>query len=150
MAGLTKAANAAKDAANQETTKRPEEGQSRSHRTTRTDHDGNSVLTAPSMPGYVLRYENDTDDNIERKLAMGYEVVPKNVKIGDRVAGEDSSLGRLTERNVGGGVKAVLLRIPVDLYEQRQRDKAAARKARLAGMKNFGPGSYEINKQDEA
>lgn len=113
----------------------------------RTTHEITSVLTAPKIPGYHCRFENDIDDNIQKKLDMGYEIVERDEQIGDRRAGEDSSLGKITERNVGGGIKAVLLRIPIDMYEQRQRAKAVDRKKRLEAAKKQGS-DYEVKPEE--
>lgn len=123
---------------------RPAEGASRAKRPGRTKHEITAVLNPANRPGYVRRWEHDIDDRVARMLAMGWEPVMQDVPIGDRMAGEDSSLGKLTERNVGGGVKAILLEMPEDLYNNRQRVKRQARIDLLAATKKGGA-DYEID-----
>ena len=126
---------------------RPAEGASRANdRPERTTHEITAVLKPDTRPGYVRRWEHDVDDRVAQKIALGWQPVMADVPIGDRRAGEDSSLGKLTERNVGGGIKAILLEMPEDLYNKRQRDKAAVRKARLESTKKQGS-DYEINQE---
>lgn len=123
---------------------RPAEGESRANRPERTRHENTDVLNPEGRPGYVRRWEHDVDDRIASKLAIGWEPVMRDVSIGDRVAGEDSSMGKMTYRNVGGGVKAILLEMPQDLYDKRQLAKRKARIALLEATKKSGS-DYEIN-----
>jgi hypothetical protein len=81
-------------------------------------------------PNYKYRFANITDaagnpiSRVEDLLERGYEVVP-STKVGDTRADIPSSLGSATDVSVGGGARAVLLRIPNEYYEEDQAFKQA-------------------------
>lgn len=103
---------------------RPEEGQSRSERPERTPLHRQNIIKADVREGYVRRLVNDTDDRIERFKLAGWTPV-EGGKVGDAHAGDPSSVGSLTTKSVGGGVKAVLMEIPTEYYNQDQKEKSA-------------------------
>ena len=75
-------------------------------------------------PNYHYRFVNDVDDRIERLKLGGYEIAPEKVGIGDdSVENTNISLGAGTRMHVGKGVKAVLMRIPKELYDADQKVK---------------------------
>ena len=87
-----------------------------------------SILTASNRdPNYVYRFVNDENNpdhssRVESFKLAGYEVVTNtNVKVGD-VDGNES-LGTGAVASVGGGKKAILMRIKKEHYEQDQQVK---------------------------
>jgi hypothetical protein len=83
-----------------------------------------NVLTAPAKAGYVRRWVNDRDDRIERFREAGYEVVDGDVQVGDPRAGDPTKTGSPVMKSVGGGVKAYLMEIPKEWYDEDQKAKA--------------------------
>lgn len=74
--------------------------------------------------GFHYRFVNDYDDNVLSFQEGGYEVVQdKDVSIGDRRVDKSAAEGSVKHISVGGGMKAVLMRIPQDLYDQDQAEK---------------------------
>ncbi len=77
--------------------------------------------------GFVYRIVNDTDDRVLDFQEGGYEIVQdKDVSIGDKRVDKAATEGTVKRFHVGGGQKAVLMRIREDWYEEDQRDKASA------------------------
>lgn len=102
---------------------RPAEGDSRAEsRPARVPLHRQNIIKAGTREGYVRRLVNDVDDRIERFKLAGWQPV-EGESIGDPHAGDASSLGSASTKSVGGGVKAMLMEIPRDLYEEDQRDK---------------------------
>jgi hypothetical protein len=54
---------------------------------------------------------------------VGYEPVTHKVSVGDSAVGRASQLGSAVSRPVGGGQKAVLMRIPKEWYDEDQAEK---------------------------
>lgn len=82
-----------------------------------------SVLTAPKRAGYVRRFVNDVDGRIERFQEAGYEIVQGNVETNSGQLGKDSKLGSAVHKGVGGGMKAVLMEIKQEWYDEDQKAK---------------------------
>lgn len=101
---------------------RPAEGKSRSERPERVPLHRQNILHADTRPGYVRRLVNDQDDRIERFKKAGWSPV-EDEQVGDPHAGDASSLGSMTTKSVGAGMKAVLMEIPEEHYQEDQRDK---------------------------
>lgn len=101
---------------------RPRSGESRADRLERVPIHRQNLIKANTREGYVRRLVNDIDDRIERFKLAGWTLV-ENETVGDPHAGDASSLGSVTTKSVGAGVKAVLMEIPKDLYNEDQRDK---------------------------
>lgn len=75
--------------------------------------------------GYHYRIVNDLDDRVERLQEDGWEVVP-NAKvgaIGDRKVDNPTSLGSQPNFSVGKGVRATVMRIREDWYQEDQAEK---------------------------
>jgi hypothetical protein len=98
-----------------------------SGRVTRTSIAVRNKLTVNGKdPNYVYRIVNDDDDRVAQFLDAGYETVPaKSVKIGDKRVDASGPEGSIAQMSVGGGQKAVVLRIRKDWYEQDQAAKQA-------------------------
>src|SRR5438067_8290385 len=93
-----------------------------SGRVRRTPVGVRNVLTvAGKEAGYEYRIVNDTGDRVEQFKAAGYEVVSaKDVTIGDRRVSAASAEGTAATVSVGGGTKAVVMRIKSEWYEEDQ------------------------------
>lgn len=75
-------------------------------------------------PKYHYRIVNDVDDRIERLKLGGYEIAEEKVGIGDDgIENNNISLGSGARMHVGKGVKAILMKIPKELYDADQKDK---------------------------
>lgn len=96
-----------------------------SGRVRRTPVGVRNVLTvAGKEAGYEYRIVNDTGDRVEQFKAAGYEVVSaKDVTIGDRRVSAASAEGTAATVSVGGGTKAVVMRIKSEWYEEDQGRK---------------------------
>lgn len=96
-----------------------------SGRVKRNPVSGRNVLTVQGKdPNYVYRIVNDEEDRVTRFVDGGYELVPdKAVEVGDKRVGQTSSEGSVKQFSVGGGKKAVLMRIRKDWYEEDQKAK---------------------------
>lgn len=102
---------------------RPEEGQSRAEgRPARVPLHRQNIITAGTRPGYVRRLVNDVDDRIDRFKLAGWTPV-EGEQIGDPHSADPSSLTSASVKSVGAGMKAVLMEIPEDVYNEDQRDK---------------------------
>jgi hypothetical protein len=76
-------------------------------------------------PEYSYRIVNDLGDRVASLTEQGYEVVtdPK-VKIGERRVVNPTQEGSVVTASVGGGVKAVLMKIKNEWFQEDQADKA--------------------------
>src|SRR3990170_6437199 len=75
-------------------------------------------------PKFHYRIVNDVDDRIERLKIAGYDIAEEKVGIGDiGVENNNISLGSGARMHVGKGVKAVLMKIPKDIYQEDQAIK---------------------------
>jgi hypothetical protein len=69
---------------------------------------------------------NDVDDRIAQFLEAGYELADTDsVQVGDKRVNAPTSLGTKTEVSVGQGVKARVMRIKREWYEEDQARKLA-------------------------
>jgi len=91
-----------------------------------------NILTAPKKSGFVRRFVNDKGDRIESFKAAGWNAVDDDVQVGDPKAGKASSMGSLVNPSVGGGMRAVLMEIPEDFYNEDQ----AAAQAKITRIEN--------------
>jgi hypothetical protein len=101
---------------------RPTEGQSRAERPKRVPLHRQNIISASTKEGYVRRMVNDTDDRIERFKKAGWTPV-EGEQIGDPHAADPSSIGSMSTKSVGAGMKAVLMEIPEEHYNEDQNDK---------------------------
>ncbi len=84
-----------------------------------------NVLTVVGKePGFEYRIVNDTEDRIAEFVERGYEVVQSNkVQVGDKRVSKATSEGSPIQMSVGGGKKAVVMRIRKDWYDEDQKAK---------------------------
>lgn len=97
-----------------------------SGRVSRTPVGVRNVLTVKGKdPNYVYRVVNAVDDRVEVFEDAGYEVVKaRDVSIGDKRVDKASPEGTASQASVGGGRKAVIMRIRRDWFEEDQDRKA--------------------------
>lgn len=96
-------------------------------RVKRTPVNARNVLTITGMdPNYSYRFVNDSGDRVQAFLENGWEKVPaKEVRVGDKRLGAASAEGSDAMASVGQGMKAYVLRIRKDWYEEDQAAKQA-------------------------
>jgi len=82
------------------------------------------IMTSPKMPGYVLRWINDTDSRVARALRGDYEFVTEDFMIGDKRVGTGRNTDGHITMDVKGGVTAYLMMIKEEYYEEDQKAKA--------------------------
>lgn len=104
----------------------------------------NKLRVKGEKPGYVYRIVNDIDDRIHDFLERGWELdTDEDIRIGDSRLDQDSRLGQVRLVSVGGGQKAVLMRIRKDWYEEDQAAKQEyVRKTEEAMRPNPNEGTY--------
>jgi hypothetical protein len=92
----------------------------------RVPMNGRNVLTIHQDdrdPNYQYRIVNDVGDRVEMLKERGYEVVTGKVRIGDKRVATPGAEGTPVQAHVGGGMKAVLMRIPKEYFEEDQAAK---------------------------
>jgi len=87
-----------------------------------------NVLTAPKKKGFVRRFVNIDEnregwDRVREFMEAGYKVVEGDVQIGDKRIVAESQLGKAVIRNVGHGVKAILMEQRQDWYDEDQKER---------------------------
>lgn len=113
---------------------------------------GRSRLSVRNQdPNYVYRIVNtnlDSDpDRVEALKEAGYEIVPnqKAGEVGDKRVDNTSALGSVKEISVGGGTKAVVMRIPKEFYQEDQAAKQAEiKKTEDSAHKRADYGSMDV------
>ena len=76
---------------------------------------------------YEYRIVNDEFDRIDTFKEAGWEVVSNSdVQVGDKRVGQTSAVGSEAVVSVGGGNKAVVMRIKKEWYAEDQEAKQAA------------------------
>jgi hypothetical protein len=104
----------------------------------------NKLRVKGEKPGYVYRIVNDIDDRIHDFLERGWELdTDEDIRIGDSRVDQDSRLGQVRLVSVGGGQKAVLMRIRKDWYDEDQAAKLEyVKKTEEAMRPNPNEGTY--------
>ena len=94
-------------------------------RVTRVPVSQRNVLTVKGKdPNYVYRVVNDVDDRVAQFLEGGYELVDKvSTGVGDPRASQGTAIGSKQEVSVGQGIKAKVMRIKREWYEEDQDRK---------------------------
>jgi hypothetical protein len=105
-----------------------------------------NVLQYPEREGFKRRVVNDVEDRVMRFKQAGYEIVQNSdLPGGDPRAGDASQMGMPVAKNVGNGVKGVLMEIPEDWYLEDQKakqDKLMAGEAVMRQNKGGVEGAY--------
>lgn len=96
-----------------------------SGRVRRTPVGARNVLTVGGKdPAFEYRIVNDEGDRVEQFKAAGYEVVSgTEVTVGDRRINKASAEGSAAQVSVGGGMKAVVMKINKEWYAEDQAAK---------------------------
>lgn len=96
-------------------------------RVRRNPVEGRNRLTVKGKdPNYVYRIVNDTEDRINDLIEAGYELdTDENIRVGDSRIDNTSKVGKVRTLSVGGGVKAVVMKIRKDWYDEDQEAKQA-------------------------
>lgn len=96
-----------------------------SGRVSRTPVGTRNVLTVRGKdPNYVYRIVNDVDDRVQQFKEAGYELVAEDsVTVGDKRVNAASSMASHKQLAVGGGTKAVVMRIKREWYDEDQLAK---------------------------
>lgn len=95
-------------------------------RTRRNPVEGrNRLKVRGEDPNYVYRIVNDVDDRISEYLDKGWEFeTSEKVRIGDsRLVDNPNGDGFVRVMSVGGGMKAILMRIKREWYDEDQEAK---------------------------
>lgn len=86
----------------------------------------NVLKLTGTEPGYQYRVVNDLGDRVDSLKELGYEIVDDpNVRVGDARAGKARQVGTAVEASVGQGMKAVVMRIREEWYNEDQAEKQA-------------------------
>jgi hypothetical protein len=96
-------------------------------RVRRTPIGQRNVLTLSKKdPAFEYRFVNDTGDRIQEFLDNGWEIeTNSDISVGDKRLGVPGKEGTPVTASVGQGTKAVVLKIPKELYEEDQAAKQA-------------------------
>lgn len=87
-------------------------------------------------PNYEYRIVNDTGDRVAQFEASGYEIVSdRTIKVGDRRVANPTAEGSPVQVSVGGGQKALLMRIKKEWYNEDQASKMEGVNETEAAMK---------------
>lgn len=84
----------------------------------------NRLTVKNTDPNYHYRIVNSIDDRVEQFLEQGYEIDPQS-QVGDKQVDVPSPLGSAKQISVGGGTRAVVMRIPKDYFKEDQAAKQA-------------------------
>ena len=108
-----------------------------------------NILTVQNKdPNYEYRWVNDDKygQRLQRFRDGGWEIVEdENVKVGEKTVDQGTKLSTANSRYVGGGVTAVLMRIPKEWYDADQKAKWDDLDAKEASMKQ-GSGVSDYGK----
>lgn len=109
-----------------------------SGRVTRVPVGQRNLLTVKGKdPEYNYRVVNDVDSRVAQFQEAGYEIVSRTgpVEVGDKRASAGTPVGSAHHFSVGGGQKAVLMRIKKEWYAEDQQRKADFVNAQEASIK---------------
>jgi hypothetical protein len=118
-------------------------------------HEQRNTLTITNKdPNFEYRIVNDVDNRISKFKLAGWEAAPKeDHEVGDpKVDTGQATTTSIVEKAVGGRVKAILMRIPKEWYDEDQAKKAeevdrseAAMKREAAEKADYG--NLDISKR---
>jgi hypothetical protein len=85
----------------------------------------NKLTVVGKEPGFVYRVVNDDDSGRVAELQeRGYEIVTHKVKVGDKRVATPQGEGSPAMVNVGGGMKAFVMRQKEEYYLEDDKQKA--------------------------
>ena len=96
-----------------------------SGRVKRTPIQGRNVLTVTGKdPDYHYRIVNDDGDRVQMFIDGGYEIVnTEDVQVGDKSVGRPSAEGTKSQVSVGKNLKAFVMKIRKDWFDEDQQTK---------------------------
>jgi hypothetical protein len=94
-------------------------------RTQRSPIGRRNVLTVSGKEaGYEYRIVNDSKDRVQEFLDAGYELVAEDsIKVGDKRVNAASAEGTVSQLSVGQGLKAFVMRIKKEWFDEDQKAK---------------------------
>lgn len=96
------------------------------------------ILTVTNKdPNFVYRWVKDLPGRVQRFLDGGYEIVNHDAQVGERTVDSGSKVGTAVTRN-DAGATLILMRIPVDWYNEDQDAKMEQIDALEASMSAEG------------
>lgn len=111
-------------------------------------------LQVDPIPGYVLRWFNDTEDRVQRALDAGYEFcTPEDAgRIGEGELHEDNTdlntkVSKIVSRGTENPIRAVLMKIKQEWYDEDQRDKEKRNRMVDDAIRAGRPGGNEVENQ---
>lgn len=112
----------------------------------------NKLKIVGADPNYVYRVVNDLDDRINYMRDSGWEFeLDDKIRIGDSRIDDHAQLGKVRTISVGGGIKAVLMKIRKDWYDEDQEAKRDYVQQIEAAMKPSNPdgqyGKIEVSRK---
>ena len=111
-------------------------------------------LQVNKIPGYVLRWFNDLDGRVERALEGGYEFVkPSEIDgVGESELHEgntdiNSKVSKVVSRGTDTIIRAVLMKIKKEWYEEDQKVKEGINKQVDDSLRQGAPGGNVVENQ---
>ncbi len=84
----------------------------------------NKLRVKGKDPNFEYRIVNDIDDRVNDFLERGWILdTQEDIRVGDSRIDDNSRLGKVRQISVGGGVKAVLMKIEKEFYDEDQEAK---------------------------
>ncbi len=98
---------------------------------------GRNILTVKGKdPNYVYRVVNDTDDRIMELQERGYVVdTDQSVEVGDPRVSSGTPIGTTKQLSVGRGIKAYIMKIKREYYDEDVKEKMDFVDAQESAMK---------------
>lgn len=105
----------------------------------------NKLTVTNRDPNFEYRFVNDVDDRVSRFKLAGWEMAPKDEhEVGDPLVDTgQATTTSIVEKAVGGRIKAFLMRIPKEWYDEDQTKKQEEVDKSEAAMKREA-----LNKSD--
>lgn len=91
-------------------------------------------LKAPERMGFKRHWFNDIHDRLQSAYLAGWEhVVNANLQTGEGGSKDAQHLGATVSRDVGG-IRAYLMEIPIEIWQEDQMQKTLARRANRSSV----------------
>lgn len=109
-----------------------------SGRVTRTPVGQRNILTVKGKdPNYEYRIVNDVEDRITQFQEAGYELESTDsVDVGDKRVSQGTTIGSKKVFSVGNGIKAFVMKIKKEWYDEDQRVKQRQVDAQESSIKD--------------
>lgn len=100
---------------------------------------GNKLEVEGKDPNRVYRYVNDVPGRLNMFISAGYDFCHTEKRTADKGISEGEATDTRVVANAGRGVKAYLMSIPKEYYDEDQAKKIEAVKKSEDQMKNKNP-----------